>query len=135
MPQDRDTGAEANAFGKRMAGVVAKKIGAAKVDSEGNEFTWNGKRVTIRSAHKGNTYVGALYSMLERVDAVLAALETRTSDEFQVWELDTKTFLTNSRRQAKNPLIAQAPITIFQNEGELIAKVLDTESRPNRPAG
>ncbi len=125
MPQDRNSGAEANAFGKRMGETVAKKLGAEKIGADGNEFLWQGKRITIRSAHKNNCYVGSLYTMLERVDSVLAALETDLRDEFQVWELDTKTFLKHAKQQVKNPLIAQVSTKIFQKNGDLIAKVMD----------
>ena len=125
MPQDRNTGAEANAFGKRMALIVANDIGAQKCHSKGNEFSWQGKQITIRSAHRGNSYVGALYSMLDRVDAVLAALETTVRDQFQVWEIDTQSFLAHSKPQAKNPDIAQVPTKVFSQDGKLITKVRD----------
>ncbi len=127
MAQNRDSGARANEFGRRMAATVAQNIGAQKFDNEGNEFTWNGKSITIRSAHRGNAYVGVLYSMLERVDSVLAALETDTPDEFQVWELDGTTYLHDATPQVKNPLIAQMSIKTFPKKGKLIAKVMDTK--------
>jgi hypothetical protein len=127
MTQDRNTGAQANEFGKRMAIIVASHIGANKVNSDGNEFTWQDKKVTIRSAHKGNAYVGVLYSMLERVDAVLGALETDKPDEFQIWELDSRTYRARSKPQVKNPHIAQVPIKVFAKEGKLTAKVMDSK--------
>ena len=126
MPQDQTTGAEANEFGKRMAAIVAEKIGAERADSEGNEFLWKGKRITIRSAHKNNSYVGVLSGMLARVDTVLAAIETNVKDEFQVWALDKSTYLAHSKPQVKNPMIAQVATKAFTvNCSGLIAKVRD----------
>jgi hypothetical protein len=132
MPQDRNTGAKARVFGRRMAGIVARKIGARKLDSDGNEYSWNGKRITIRSAHRDNAYVGALYAMLDRVDSVLAALETNAPGEFQVWEVSTQTFRANSKPQTKNPRIAQVATRLFLKEGHLIDKVRDRKE-PETP--
>jgi hypothetical protein len=125
MTQDQHTGAEANVFGKRMAEIVAAKIGAVRVDSDGNEFLWNGKRITIRSAHKGNTYVGVLFGMLDRVDAVLAAIEFKVKDEFQVWAIDKQTYEMHSKPQIKNPNIAQVSTKVFREHADLIDKVRD----------
>lgn len=125
MTQDRRTGAEANVFGKRMAEIVAAKIGAIKVTSDGNEFLWNGKRITIRSAHKDNSYVGVLFDMLDRIDEVLAAIESKAKDEFQVWAMSKKTYEMYSKQQVKNPNIAQVPTKVFREHGDLIDKVKD----------
>jgi hypothetical protein len=125
MTQDRRTGAEANVFGKRMAEIVAAKIGAVRVDSDGNEFLWNGKRITIRSAHKSNTYVGVLFGMLDRIDAVLAAIEFKVKDEFQVWVIDKQTYEMHSKPQVKNPHIAQVSTKVFREHADLIDKVRD----------
>jgi len=127
MPQNRDSGRRANEFGHRMAAIVAQNIGAQKLNHTGNEFRWNGKSITVRSAHRGNGYVGVLYSMLERVDLVLAALETDTPDEFQVWELDSATYLHDAKPQVKNPFIAQTSTRTFHEKGKLIAGVTDAK--------
>jgi len=108
-----------------MAEIVAAKIGAVRTDSGGNEFLWNGKRISIRSAHKDNTYVGVLFDMLDRIDKVLAAIESNVRDEFQVWVIDRQTYETHSKPQVKNPNIAQLPTKVFKEHGDLIDKVKD----------
>ena len=128
MPQDRDTGTEANQFGKRMALIVATRLGARKVSSDGNEFELDGKRIAIHSAHKKNTYVAVLYNVLQRVDTVLAALELTVRDEFQVWALDKAFYLSHSKPQIKNPDLAQIATKVFTEHGKLIDKVTDSHS-------
>lgn len=125
MTQDRHSGAEANAFGKRMAEIVAAKIGAVRTNTDGNEFLWNEKRITIRSAHKNNTYMGVLFGMLDRIDEVLAAIESNVKDEFQVWAMNKQTYETHSKPQVKNPNIAQISTKMFREHGNLIDKVKD----------
>lgn len=125
MTQTQRTGAEANAFGKRMAEIVAEKIGAVKVNSDGNEFLWNEKRITIRSAHKSNAYVGVLSGMLDRVDTILAAIESKVKDEFQVWVMNKETYEIHAKPQVKNPNIAQVSTKVFKEHGDLIDKVRD----------
>ena len=75
MRQNRETGAEAAKFGHRTAALIGEKLGAKKLAAKSNEFELNGKRVTIRTAHLNTDQVGVLYSMLDRVQSVIAAFE------------------------------------------------------------
>ena len=127
MSQDRDSGARANAFGHRMATTVAKAIGAQRHNPAGNEFRWKGGTITIRSAHRGTAYICVLYSMLERVGLVLAALETGTADEFEVWMLDQASYSCRARPQVKDGRLAQLPVKMFREKGKLIAEVRDAK--------
>lgn len=133
MTQNKQTGRVANKFGKRMAEIVSKKIGAVRTShSNGNEFLWNGKRITIRSAHKKNTYVGVLSSMLDRVDTVLAVIESEAEDEFKVWAIDKQTYRKNSKTQVRNPKIKQVRTKVFTEDrepmiNEVIRDTGDTE--------
>jgi len=108
-----------------MAEIVKEKIGAVRVNPNGNEFLWNGKRITIRSAHRNNTYVGVLRNMLDRIDTILATLEFKVRGEFQVWELDMETYKKHSKPQVRNPQIEQVRTKVFTEHGVLIDKVRD----------
>lgn len=126
MPQDADSGRRANEFGNRMGKIIAAKIGAQPVGSDGNEYSWKERRITIRSAHRGTATVGALYEMLDRVDDVLAGIETTVPDSFQVYRIPRDLFLQNAR-QAPDERIALVSRKVFLDKGELIAKVSDTK--------
>jgi hypothetical protein len=101
MTQNRDSGAEAAKFGHKAAGLIAEKIGAKKLTSKSNEFDLKGNRVTIRTAHQGNNQVGVLYSMLGRVQSVIAAFEI-APNEYELlfaFPLARKVSRSNARLQ------------------------------------
>ena len=75
MPQDAKSGAKANVYGHETSRLIAEKIGAISVSDRSNEFAHEGRLITIRCAKKNNDQVGVLYSMLDRVDSVIAAFE------------------------------------------------------------
>jgi hypothetical protein len=96
MTQNRDTGAEAARFGHEVAALIGEKIGAKKLTRNSNEFELNGKRVTIRTAHQATDQVGVLYSMLQRVQAVIAAFEA-APNEFELHSITPEIFQTEMR--------------------------------------
>jgi hypothetical protein len=96
MTQNRETGAEAARFGHKAAALIAEEIGAQKLTSNSNEFEWNGKRVTIRTARQGNNQVGVLYDMLPRIQSVIAAFEF-SPNEFELFSLSPDEFRRATR--------------------------------------
>jgi len=65
MPQDRESGARANKYGRETARRIAQKIGAVSISNTSNEFKFNGKNITIRCAHQKTNDVGVTYKMLK----------------------------------------------------------------------
>ena len=75
MPQDRDTGAAANEYGRETARKIAKKIGAPELQGSSNECALDGERIVIKCARLGTTSIGVTYRMLDHLDGILGAFE------------------------------------------------------------
>lgn len=76
MPQDRDSGDRARKWGYYMAQKVANYLGASLINPKrSNEATWENRRILIKSAHYGDPEIGATPATLDRVDAIIAALQ------------------------------------------------------------
>lgn len=123
MPQDRETGARANRYGRETAKKVAERIGANSVSKTSNEFELQGRRTTIRCARCSNSNPGASYKMLERVDAVFAALE-QENGEYRLYEISPSVFKENMRdTRSKGPAAGRVGLlrrSAFVNEGRFV---------------
>ena len=75
MVQTSQTGAEANAWGRKTARLIAAKLGATEMASNSNECTLNGVRVVIKVAAPKTTSVGVTYKMLEHIQLVIGAFQ------------------------------------------------------------
>ena len=76
MSQNRETGAEANRYGREFGEKIAAALGAQKVRKGSNECLLNGERVVIKCRQRGPVQsVGVTYLMLERLAGVLGAFE------------------------------------------------------------
>jgi hypothetical protein len=75
MPQDRETGAEANDYGRNTARQIGAAIGAQMVRPGSNECVYENERVVIKCARASTTKVGVSYQMLNHLDGVLGAFE------------------------------------------------------------
>jgi hypothetical protein len=75
MPQDRETGAEANEYGRETARRIATSLGATEIHPSSNECRLNGERIVIKCARVTTPSIGVTYKMLDRLDGILAALE------------------------------------------------------------
>ena len=100
MPQDAKSGARANKYGRDTSRSIAKQIGALSLKETSNEFAFEGRLITIRCAQKGNVQVGVLYSMLDRVDSVVAAFETE-KNLYDLYEM-TPSLYKMHMRDSKN---------------------------------
>jgi len=96
MPQDRNTGAAANQFGRKAAMIISDLIGAKRLSKASNEVLYDGRRAVIKSAHLGNNYIGVTLKMLERIDVIIAAFEN-TDGHYDLYTLDVPTFKNNIR--------------------------------------
>jgi hypothetical protein len=86
MPQDHDSGAAGDAFGRETAPRIAKAIGATMPGTAGNEALLDGRRVVIKSARSQTSSVGVTYQMLERLDSVIGAFQ-RNEGAFEIISL------------------------------------------------
>ena len=75
MPQDRDTGAAANEYGRVTARKIATKIGATEIQRSSYECRVDGVKIVIKCARVGTPSIGVTYKMLDRLDGILGAFE------------------------------------------------------------
>lgn len=122
MPQDRDTGAEAAAYGLRMAGIIGQELGATRLDPDANEFTVDGRLITIRCAHMNTASVGVLDDMLSRVQAVWGAFQEQDGS-YIIHELLPPDFRRMSRRAVNNDRVCLVTRSAFKTHGRKIKRV------------
>jgi hypothetical protein len=96
MPQDRESGARASAWGRATAKLISRKLGATMPTGSSNECTLNGDRVVIKCAAVANDQVGVTYKMLPRLRYVLGAFQ-RDDGQFDIYALEAKAFAANER--------------------------------------
>src|ERR1043165_2115147 len=96
MPQDKNTGAAGNEFGRENAKKLAEALGATLTKPGSNEARWNGKLIVLKSAAADTKSVGVTYLMLDRVDAIVAALE-REDGTFDLYSLSSAAFRSAMR--------------------------------------
>jgi hypothetical protein len=123
MPQNRESGRRAYDYGHKTAPLIAKKIGAIPInEKKSNEFILNKQLVTIRCARKGNPLVGVLYSMLERVDWVIAAFE-KVKNEYDLFQMNPTIYLKHSRDSKKQGKVGLVSRKLFEELGKPICSV------------
>ena len=93
MPQDRESGNKARRWGYENARNVAAHLGATLINpGRSNEATWNNRRILIKSAHYGDPQIGATIATLNRISAVIAALQDKDRD-YSLYEVPSTWFL------------------------------------------
>lgn len=115
MPQNTESGKRANAYGHQTSRLIAEKIGATSVTDKTNEFAFEGRLVTIRCAQKGNKQIGVLYSMLNRVDSVIAAFEIEKG-KYKLYEMTPslyKLWMRDSKKEGTLGLLAMRTFETF----------------------
>jgi hypothetical protein len=126
MPQDRESGARANKYGRETAKKIADKIGAKSISKISNEFELQGRKITIRCAKHSTNDFGVTYKMLERIDAIYAALEQKNS-EYELYEISPSIFKKNMREtKSRGPAAGKVGLvkkSVFVNEGKFIDSV------------
>ena len=126
MAQDRQSGAEGDAFGRNSAPKIANAIGATMTRRGSNEATLNGKRVVIKSAGPRTQSVGVSKLMLSHLDFVVGAFQ-RSDSKFGVFMLGADVYqkrMTSTR--SKGPSAGRVGIVtkqVFMSEGKQIATV------------
>jgi hypothetical protein len=123
MTQDRESGAEANRFGREYGGKIIAKLGAKKFKSGSNECELDGKRVSVHCARKRTKSVGVTLLCLKQLDAVLGAFE-QEDGSFRVLRLSALLFTNHSRpTRSKGPSAGRVVLVtraVFEKYGELV---------------
>lgn len=120
MPQDRETGAAGDAFGRLTAPKIADMIGAKMTRPGSNEANFQAKRIVIKCAGSRTSSVGVSLQMLSTLDAVLAAFQ-RDDGRFDLLCLDAKSYARHmTPTKSKGPSAGKVGIVekkIFLTEG------------------
>jgi len=126
MTQDRDSGAEANRYGREMARVIANRLGTSCPDKNSNECVYKGKRVVIKCAHARTQDIGVSYRMLERIDEIIAAFE-QDSGAYRLYCLTPAQFRKNMRPTAsKGPAAGRVGLvrkSVFLETRQFLAAI------------
>lgn len=102
--------------------MIGEKIGAIPVKDESNEFALEGCLVTIRCARKGNMQVGVTYSMLDRVDKVIAAFEVARKT-YELYEMSPSLYKMNLRDSKGEGKVGLVGKKVFKDFGRTLSKV------------
>jgi len=93
MPQDRESGNRARLWGYKMAKIVADDLGATLINpGRSNEAMWDNRRILIKAAHRDTPQIGATLATLNRVSAVIAALQVKDKD-YTLHEVSSEWFI------------------------------------------
>lgn len=126
MPQNRESGARANEYGRETARKIAEKISAKSISKISNEFELQGRKITIRCAKHSTNDLGVTYKMLERIDTIFAALE-QEDGKYEIYEISPSMFEKNMREtRSKGDAAGKVGLvrkSVFVNEGEFICSV------------
>lgn len=126
MPQDRESGAKANEYGRETAKKIAKYFGAKSISKTSNEFELQDKKITIRCARHSTNDIGVTYRMLKRIDAIFVALE-QGNGEYKLYEISPSMFELNMREtKSKGAAAGKVGLvrkSVFVNDGQFICSV------------
>ena len=126
MPQNSESGARANRYGRETAKKIAEKIGAKSISKISNEFELQGRKITIRCAKHSTSDFGVTYKMLERIDAIFAAPE-QEDGTYKLYEISPIMFKKNMREtNSRGPASGKVGLvrkSVFIKEGKYICSV------------
>lgn len=122
MPQDSISGAQANKYGRETSRMIAKKIGAISLKENSNEFAFEGRLITIRCAQKRNMQVGVPYSMLNRIDSVVAAFEIE-KNVYDLYEMTPCLYKMHKRDSKSEGKVGLVGKQVFVKEGKVLCRV------------
>lgn len=126
MPQDRESGADANRFGDEYGSKIMAELGATRVKDGSNECLLGDLRVSLHCARKDTKSVGVTRLCLERIDAVLGAFE-QEDGTFRVLQLPKEQYAKHSRpTRSRGPSAGRVVLvgrTVFEDRGTLVKVV------------
>jgi hypothetical protein len=127
VPQDRESGAAGDRFGRKTAPLVAARIGATMLGrGRDNTADYEGKRAVIKAARQRTTSVGVTYSMLDNLDVIVGAFEEE-SGEFTIYALDAAFYRDHMRpsrslSHRKNK-VGKVSRRLFEDHGKQVDRV------------
>lgn len=126
MPQDRESGAEANRFGREDGGKIMAALGAKRVKAGSNECILDGRRISLHCARRKTSSVGVTKLCLKRLDAVLGAFE-QEGGSFRVLELSADLYASHSEpTRSSGPSAGRVVLVskpVFEKHGKLFKVV------------
>jgi hypothetical protein len=126
MPQNRQSGAEADRYGRECARKIATALGATQIKIRSNECVFKGERVVIHCAQRRTKSVGVTLRMLEGLDAVLGAFE-QDDGTYQVWRLSAEDYahhmIPTRSRGSSSGKVGIVKRVVFERNGVRIATV------------
>ncbi len=126
MPQNRESGARANKYGRETAQIIAKGIGAKSISKTSNEFELQGRKITIRCAKHSTDSLGVTHKMLKRIDAIFGALE-QEDGKYEIYELSPSLFEKRKRetrsRGASAGKVGLVRKSVFIDEGKFVCSL------------
>jgi hypothetical protein len=126
MPQNRESGAIANRYGRETSVKIMKKLGTKPISSMSNECFLNSRRVVLKCSKEHTKCIGVSYLMLKRLDAVIGAFETK-DNYYNLFELSPKIFANNMRpTRSKGPAAGKVGLVIqsvFEEKGKFLRSI------------
>jgi hypothetical protein len=92
MLQTRDSGVEADKFGRANAIKVANFLGTSLISKNSNEIELEGELYVIKSTRRGNNSIGITKTMLKRLNGVVGAFENEKG-EYELYKTKLEDFL------------------------------------------
>jgi len=123
MTQNQESGASANDFGRDNAARVAKAIGAVLTEPKrSNAAILQGRRIVIKSAKIRTTSVGVPYTLLSKVDSVVAAFEEKGGD-YVIFELSVDDYRKNEKPRSTDGAAGLVMKKVFLEKGREIGSL------------
>lgn len=126
MPQDKETGAAGNQFGRTTAPLIARAIGAQMLGTQSNEAELDGERIAIKCARAGTPSVGVSYLMLRRIGRVLGAFE-QLNGSFCIYSLTVDEYSrAMTPTKSKGPSAGRVGLVrraVFEAKGTKVATI------------
>ena len=125
MPQDRDSGARAKEWGYCMAQEVANHLEATLINPRrSNEAVWRNRKILIKSAHYNVPQIGATPATLNRVEAIVAALQDKDK-AYILYEVTSSWFRSrmNPSRSPKASHVMMVKCTSVREVGRKLGRI------------
>ena len=91
MTQTKDSGSEANKFGRANAVKVSNFLETSLISKISNEIEFEGDLYVIKSTRRGNNSIGVTKTMLERLNGIIGAFENENG-EYELHKLKLEDF-------------------------------------------
>ena len=128
MPQDRESGNRARMWGLRMAQIVANHLGATLMNpGRSNEAVLENRKVLIKSTHYCVPEIGATAATLDRIEAVIAALQDK-DELYTIYEVSPNWFQQEMvpSRNPKTPHVMMVRCSRVREAGKVLGRIKES---------